>query len=103
MTRYANVDKLVKAGIGSSNENALNFYMFPHLLGHSTFSKKIADEKKVAGYEYEVLKVPVKSINDVISENFDRSTFSPYLKSCFPIKDGISTEGSLSVEKPAFI
>lgn len=70
---YRPADKLVKAGIATSNESALNFYMFPHLLGHSTFSKKIADEKKAAGYEYEVLKIPVKSINDVISENFDRS------------------------------
>lgn len=69
---YRPADKLVKAGIGSINESALNFYMFPHLLGHSTFSKKIADEKKAAGYEYEVLKVPVKTINDVIYENFDR-------------------------------
>ena len=37
------------------------------------------------------------------SENFDRSIFSPYLKSCFPINDGISTEGSFSVDNPAFI
>ena len=69
---YRPADKLIKAGINSKTERFLNFYMFPHLLGHSTFSKKIADEKKAEGYKYEVLKVPVKTINDVISDNFDR-------------------------------
>ena len=70
---YRPVDKLIKAGItANGNNSSLNFYMFPHLLGHSTFSKKIADEKKASGYEYEVLKIPVKTINDVIIENFDR-------------------------------
>lgn len=71
---YRPKDILIEAGVSAeSSKEDIDFYMFPHLLGHSTFSKEIADKKNKTGNEYKVLKVPVKTLDEIIIENFDET------------------------------
>ena len=71
---YREKDVLIKSGIVSAdNKENLKFFMFPHLLGHSTFSEKLAEEIISKGYEHEELLIPVKTLNSVIEENFEEA------------------------------
>lgn len=47
--------------------------MFPNLLGHSTFSKSLANEVINRGYKCEEINVEVEPINKILSENFDET------------------------------
>lgn len=46
--------------------------MFPHLLGHSTFIEKSAQQKINEGYECKKIEVPVVNINKVLLDNFQK-------------------------------
>lgn len=71
---YRKKDVLIRSGIVSTGgKENLKFFMFPHLLGHSTFSEKLAEEVISEGYEHEELLVPVKTLNRVIEENFEEA------------------------------
>lgn len=69
---YRPQDKLLK--IGACGENSINsakFYMFPSLLGHSTFSESKADELIEKGYKCKKYDIEMKSINNILDENFN--------------------------------
>lgn len=72
---YRKNDILVKAGIVPNNydgEETIKFYMFPRLLGHSTFSKDIARDTIKDGYECEELMIPVKKLDTILNDYFDK-------------------------------
>jgi FkbM family methyltransferase len=66
-------DTLLNIGIGLSNQDKANFYLFPGILnGWSTFLEEEANiRKKETGIEYDVLSVPLKNINDIMEKYFD--------------------------------
>lgn len=71
---YRKKDVLIKAGISPSiDAELMKFYMFPHLLGHSTFSQEVAETIISKGYEVKELMIPVKTLNSVLEENFDEA------------------------------
>ncbi|SCY10246.1 Methyltransferase FkbM domain-containing protein [Lachnospiraceae bacterium XBB2008] len=66
---YRPADVLIKKGVtGSHLDDPLEFYMFPNLLGHSTFVKELADNE---GLPYEVMKIPTTTINEIIEDHFE--------------------------------
>jgi hypothetical protein len=67
ISEYRPQDKLLKIG-ASSHDDILEYYMFPGLLGHSTFIKEEAEKK---GHKYQVLEIEVKNVNRIIKESFD--------------------------------
>lgn len=68
---YRPRDILIKKGVGIVN-GKLPFYMFPDLLGHSTFDKQTAEEKsRKGGWKIEELKIDVVGLSEIIEENFD--------------------------------
>lgn len=69
---YRPHDRLVKNGVVPSKKSAgdLTFYMFPHLLGHSTFSKEIAEGLKRTEECCE-MTIPVTTIDRLIADYFD--------------------------------
>lgn len=70
--QYREKDELIKCGVSSDESNTkLMFYMFPHLLGHSTFVKRTAERKVKEGYEFNKIEVPVMNINKILSDNFE--------------------------------
>lgn len=70
---YRKKDILVKCGVSPEKNNRdLIFYMFPHLLGHSTFIEKNAQKKINEGYECKKIEVPVVNINKVLADNFQK-------------------------------
>lgn len=71
---YRPQDKLLKMGAGGDiSSSSAKFYMFPNLLGHSTFSKSLANEVINRGYKCEEINVEVEPINKILSENFDET------------------------------
>lgn len=72
INEYRSRDKLIKKGIGLKRER-MPFYMFPNLLGHSTFDEKLAEENIKNGQEYKKYDVEMDSINNIIKENFERT------------------------------
>lgn len=67
---YRCKDKLLKMGVGKEKSKQI-FYVFPNLLGHSTFVKESADKIKAAGYECQEVEIDVENINTIIRQNFD--------------------------------
>lgn len=65
-------DNVLNYGIGSDNQRQADYYMFSNQHGvHNTFSKENAENTAREGYPIEkVVKLELKDINDVISENF---------------------------------
>lgn len=73
---YRKEDILVKAGITpdyTEGNEKLTFYVFPHWLGHSTFSEELAQEAIHEGHECKKMMVPVKMLNSVLEEYFDET------------------------------
>lgn len=68
---YRPKDQLLKCGVGDMEETK-KLYIFPDLLGHTTFLKSQADEKKCSGIEYREEPVKVRRINDILKMSFDR-------------------------------
>jgi FkbM family methyltransferase len=66
-------DKVLNIGIGLTDKEAADFYLFPGLLnGWSTFSQEEAMiRQRESGVSFTKISVPLKSINTVIRENFD--------------------------------
>lgn len=70
---YRPWDVLLKCGVGIENRES-TFYMFPDLLGCSTFVKEKAEEKaRRYGSKYEEMRIPTREINQIIAEHFDRT------------------------------
>lgn len=71
---YRENDILIKFGISPNEDTeSLKFYMFPHLLGHSTFSQEIAEKLISEGQAVKELVIPVKTLNRVLEENFEEA------------------------------
>lgn len=71
--RYRKRDIFIEAGVGVSNNNEADFYVFPgQYCGWSTFSKEEAEmrEKESGVKVKEVRKMKLVNINDVIRDNF---------------------------------
>lgn len=49
------------------------FYVFPNLLGHSTFVEELAEKNIKNGQEHKTIEVETDSINNIIKDNFDRT------------------------------
>jgi FkbM family methyltransferase len=73
-------DKVINVGVGIDERQEADFYLFPpHADGLSTLSKKEADYWGEIGMEglgkihYEqVIRIPLKNINELIRDNFER-------------------------------
>jgi hypothetical protein len=65
-------DKILNIGVGLINQKESDFYIF-ETIGLSTFSKEDAEIRQKTGKNkiINVIKVPLKSINEIIAENFD--------------------------------
>lgn len=72
INEYRPNDILLRGGVGNE-AGKLPFYMFPHLLGHSTFSKELAQQIVTSGNECVEVEIDVKNINTIIEENFNRT------------------------------
>ena len=68
---YRPYDKLLKCGIGSEDKTK-SLYIFPDLLGHTTFVQSQAMEKMHAGIECREQTIEVASINSVLDSSFER-------------------------------
>lgn len=70
---YRPKDTLIKKGVVPYKTNRggdnLSFYMFPHLLGHSTFLKDTADKIRINEECIEVT-IPVTTIDQIIKDYF---------------------------------
>jgi len=66
-------DTILNIGIGTTDRESADFYLFPGLMnGWSTFSKEEADiRKNDTGISYHTLAVPLKNINTIIKDYFD--------------------------------
>jgi FkbM family methyltransferase len=64
-------DKVINVGISCSGENTADFYVFD-LQGYNTFDKEEAHQReKISAHKIvRIDKVKLKSINEIISENF---------------------------------
>jgi len=67
---YRPKDKLLKCGIGDKEDNK-TLYVFPNLLGHTTFMKEQAEEKAHSGISFQETNVSIMRINDVLESSFD--------------------------------
>jgi len=65
-------DKVLNVGVGKDNGHA-DFYVF-NIGGLNTFSKAEAEQRTLNKKYWvtEIIEVPIKNINDIISENFDK-------------------------------
>lgn len=68
---YRGRDKLIRKGIGRGG--VMPFYVFPNLLGHSTFVEELAEKNIKNGQEHKTIEVETDSINNIIKDNFDRT------------------------------
>ncbi|MGN1167882.1 MAG: FkbM family methyltransferase [Lachnospiraceae bacterium] len=68
---YRPNDLLIKCGVNVEDGKILPFYMFPHLLGHSTFDKEIARDKMEEGYECQEIEILTRNINSLLENYFD--------------------------------
>jgi FkbM family methyltransferase len=68
-------DSVLNFGISNNNETAVDFYMFgKDHTALDTFSKEDAISNEKEGFPIKkVMKLPLKDINEVISENFSES------------------------------
>ena len=68
-------DKVLNFGIGNNNETEADYYMFgDNHTALNTFSKEEAINSEKEGIPIQkVIKLPLKDVNDVISENFTGS------------------------------
>ena len=75
LTKVRPRDKVLNFGIGNNNETEVDFYMFgPNHTALNTFSKEDALNTEKEGIPIkEVIKLSLKDINEVISENFKES------------------------------
>ena len=65
-------DKILNIGVGLINQKEADFYIF-ETIGLNTFSREEAEIRQKTGKNkiINVIKVPLKSINEIIAENFD--------------------------------
>ena len=68
-------DKVLNFGIGINNEIEVDYYMFEGINGvYNTFSKETAISTEKEGIPIQkIIKLPLKNINEVISEHFTSS------------------------------
>ena len=71
---YRSNAKLVKKGVCiHKSKKTLPFYVFPSLMGHSTFDRELAEKKRrELGFDFKEVIVPTTTINDVLEENYER-------------------------------
>lgn len=69
--QYRPNDLLIESGVGDFCCEK-TFYTFPNLLGHSTFLKPIANGKIKNGIECKPIQIKIRTINNIISENFSQ-------------------------------
>lgn len=69
---YRPNDFLIKKGV-STQKGELPFYVFPNLLGYSTFVPSQAEKTSKRGYQYSVINVETDCLNNIISDYFNRT------------------------------
>lgn len=69
---YRPHDKLIKKGV-SSEAGTMPFYVFPQLLGYSTFMADSAERQKQRGYHYEVIEIETDTLNHILESNFNQT------------------------------
>jgi len=65
-------DICLNVGIGLNDSKEADFFIFhPKYSGWNTFSREEAEYRKQSGHPYErVMKMPLKNINEILTENF---------------------------------
>ncbi len=70
---YRKRDILIKKGVVNKREKK-QFFMFPNHIGHSTFSKSIAERLIEQGKKCVVYDIDTVGINELILDNFENGT-----------------------------
>ena len=71
VTHYRPNDTLLKCGAGVT-EGELNYYAFPDVPGFGTFNSSLGTDRRNMGFKCEVSQIPIKGINEIIEQNFER-------------------------------
>lgn len=71
INQYRARDKLISCGASDGENTMLEYYLFFRRDGFNTFVKEQAQKNIDKGYPYEIKKIPVININQIIREHFE--------------------------------